>query len=593
MSNRLSKALSWEWSYLAALCLYFGILFSSYSHEVFDPYAYEDSMAGWIPPALAAPAPASEQDRSYFSRRGLHRNALGWWGLMRIGRIFMDPVVFSKVFPWFVLLVTIIYLYILGRRLGGPPAGFLACIFLLHMPYLPGSLVGIPNVFAFPLLIAFLYHLHQGHHRRLLVLMVLQALFYAPILVSTVGIYMVHQIQRRGDPGRLTFLWRDARLLRMGITLAVLVPILFPWGMLAKEGKDRLEFASYETLAERDIVRQCHKQLSGEGDPDCGTHAECYGILRQYPFILWTEHFLMALGQPIVVSGNPPALVDEYPPAWETRFAPAIALTLLLLVAILVGPRIAAQSRLLQKVLLSSSLLYLAALLAAFYLFFPQRYVQYTLTLTSVLLVAMLVAGAFRGLRPVVRGAAPLAFSVIYLFFLGSGIRAGSDLYQRAEVPPAVLQYLAKVDPSSVIAGPTILMNDVALFSNRRAFLICEEELNENLLDGKLHDIIKNRVGILNKMYFSRTGTELLASMSRNRIDYMLVRGADFHLPATEEGGPEICDGRSRTQVHRYLQEGGPFFLAAPPAGVVVKAEGRFSVVSRDALAAYLATHQG
>jgi hypothetical protein len=114
----------------------------------------------------------------------------GFGVLYYLASFLMEPVFFSKVLPFFLLPVTILYLYNFGYLAKSPAAGSLLAIGFtfvnLASPSSISVVSGLQRSFAIPLVVAQSYYLYRKKFALAMITTVLGAFIYAPIFVLSV-----------------------------------------------------------------------------------------------------------------------------------------------------------------------------------------------------------------------------------------------------------------------------------------------------------------------------------------------------------------------------------------------------------------------
>lgn len=108
----------------------------------------------------------------------------GWKVLYYVVAKFIDPILFSKILPIILNVFCAFFIFKLGSQLGGEQVGFLSSLFFCLS--LPKFLVGgYPRSFALPVFILFLFALCRKRFWLLGFSLLMQALFYPPIILNS------------------------------------------------------------------------------------------------------------------------------------------------------------------------------------------------------------------------------------------------------------------------------------------------------------------------------------------------------------------------------------------------------------------------
>lgn len=147
----------------------------------------------------------------------------------------IDPLLFNKVLPLFLALVTSAYCFgVCMAIFSVPAAGFIATVFLNQTMWLtPEITSGTPRAFFYPLLLAFLYYLLRRSLFPCLVSLVLQGLFYPHCLLISAGILILQLF--RLENGRPRFVLERSNLLFCAAGLGTIVIMLLPYALQVSE----------------------------------------------------------------------------------------------------------------------------------------------------------------------------------------------------------------------------------------------------------------------------------------------------------------------------------------------------------------------
>ena len=577
----------------AVIVVYMGVLLVAQVPEIVDPYTSREGMVNWIGPVrhggdIAYSDTMSEASRvSYFKRQGLHWASPGHTLLVKIMRQTGDLVLWAKVIPWLLMPLVLFVLFRLGERLAGPVAGFFACLLYLHMPLLQSNLVAIPACFALPTLIAFLYFLQRDRPWSALACMAAGGVFYPSIVINCSALYVL-RLARDPDSGRIRLSLRDRRLWALGATLvALFIMIAPPWEHTYHFIFDSGWAPSLVSYTE-EILREARLQLGGPLPPTDGL------VHHTFPHELimtrWARDIGTALMQPLALWGIP---LVPFPRATPLSLILGIQGLLVLGFLAWIGPRRASPPRLVKDLLWTGLSLYMLAVVVFPYLFWPQRFVVFSLSMAVVLLAAVFAARAVEGLSGRKRQAAPLVLAAAFLLLFGSGIPLPFSWTEDYRPARRVLDHLKKTPQKSVVAGPLFLMDGVELISNRDTFLYCQEVImTGHFITGSFYKTVRTRHQELLAAYYGTNPESILSFMDRHGIDYMVVNTEYFRRDFTGEYEPP-CTFLPSDMARPKIVQQGAYFLARPPAEVMTISSDGYKVVSRTRLRAYLAKRPG
>jgi len=160
-------------------------------------------MAKFQNPALFPDDPLQFTDRLISIYPGgihvlLYPASLGYTFIFYLASYVVSPIIFSKILVFFLLPISVHYLYRFGEKLSGKRTGLLmGILFSFLMMASPDSISiasGLQRSFAFPIVMAFLYYLHKGDTLSASVFLPLSVLIYLPVfplLFVTYGLYIV------------------------------------------------------------------------------------------------------------------------------------------------------------------------------------------------------------------------------------------------------------------------------------------------------------------------------------------------------------------------------------------------------------------
>ncbi|WP_204138101.1 hypothetical protein [Halomicronema sp. CCY15110] len=158
------------------------------------------------------------------------------WLYRSLAMLGFTPDFVSKVLPFFLGVITVGYGFFLSLEIFPLPfAAFISAALLNQALWGSDEISSAtPRAFLYPLLIAFLlYVLRQARWRGALVL-VLQAIFYPPIILISVGVLVLRLAQWQKGRFRLSTDWHDYSVVAAG--MALILALAFYTGNLAEFG---------------------------------------------------------------------------------------------------------------------------------------------------------------------------------------------------------------------------------------------------------------------------------------------------------------------------------------------------------------------
>jgi hypothetical protein len=421
----------------------------------------------------------------------------GYQALYWVGARLMDPLLFSQVLSLLLLVSSVWMVFRLGEELAGiAAAAFAASLFSLFFLY--SSSGGLPKSFAFPLLIAGAYLAVRRAWAGLAGLLVLQSVFYPPILVNTMALAGATWLRAARDTPTKGF-WTALVLLAMGAGLAVGVlfyvytaggpsfgPLITP-----EEAQTMPEFSA-------------RGRTAFHGDTWLAT--------------LWNDRagiggdrligFVLILA--VIVLVQLPAR-----PKW-----PPVAVDLVW----------------------TSAILFALAHLVLFRLHLPSRYVLYSLPLALLLLVGANGAGFVPALELRWPGLVGLFRGVRRRWFLfwpllaalGAGYAVAQNRYFAAWDPltvridadsMAAYRYLETLPKDALIAGHPLEMDNVPLFARRQ--VLANQELSLPYYPAYYHEVRRRLLDSL-EAYYAQDAQVVRRLAERYAVDYVLLDRRQF-----------------------------------------------------------------
>ena len=171
------------------------------------------------------------------------------------------------------------------------------------------------------------------------------------------------------------------------------------------------------------------------------------------------------------------------------------------------------------RLLLSSAILYMVAWACLFYLYVPERYLQYTLPLVPTFVFGTL----FYRLQQVWRPKALMAF--LGLTLLVTSLFWRDDLMNPKPQERALFHYLNTLPAQAMIAAPPGLASNIPLYSFRSVYISNEAYIP---FHQRYFRTVKNRLKNWISAYYTDDPQVLAQFIRRNRVDYLVVQLDDF-----------------------------------------------------------------
>ena len=455
-----------------------GITFICQKDALFNKYIVHDDTNMYLFPFYSIQDPQLFQD-DLLSAYALCHNSLGMVFIYTFLCRFSDPLVLSKIFPFVLCCLSAVYFFLVGEKIKNIYVGSLAAvIFTMYSWTLQCFSGGHARAFAFLFLSSFIYYLLVKRYLAVILILLLEVFIYPPLAVLSVTALALKLFFRPlRDKG-----WIDSVVvIAVGVSLLAfiyLVPHDFPGPVFAwkdithmpeffKGGRtpifiDSLEMLRNESIAER-------------------------------------------------VTGIPLGNAATWLLLWVSCFGAYLTLKK----KIDLGPWIGV-------FVLAGFLTYGLAWGFLLKLFFPGRYLKFSLSLFLIFLTALTLDRFF------IESSAPerrfFKFCVVSaVAFLLAFPFLNHDLTHFRN--KRLYDFLSTLPKDAVIAGHPQDANEIPLFAKRKVFLTYELSLP---LHHNYYNDIRNRTDDLFRLYYAGSASLIKKMCAAEHIDYLLVRPARF-----------------------------------------------------------------
>ncbi|MCO6430909.1 MAG: hypothetical protein J5J00_08610 [Deltaproteobacteria bacterium] len=570
---------------LALIIWLYGPFLAAHLRYALDPYSYSDDARHHIAPFLRYFDSAlfeNDYPTDYYLQA---LSPILWKGVYFVAAQIMDPITFSKFLPYPLWLLAMAGLAAAAYRIGGRPAAFACLLFAIPAPVFFDRMVGgLSRAFAFPLLAWGLYAVTSGRLKLLALLTVLAAGFYpAPALLLALLLFFAVIAQHlparfaipRGQDG-VPSLKQSAFLLGGTAVLCVLMvaPVLVstqPYG---------------KRLTESDSSSYPEVGAGGRyGNSEHGPHMSYISGFQRYiksSFLPRREPYLESLIKKagLVETKRRSFLFHKKAAFMNGYFIAACAF--LLYAAF--SRRFSQASALRGLILFALSSIAAHAASIAFYphLFFPQRYLVYTVPLIALTAFACSLVLAVRLLvrRERLQGPICATVALLALLCLG-GPSKENEGYITAEpglVP--LYQFISHLPADSVVAGwPKGVINNVAYLSRRKVFLT--SEINQAFHQEYLNRM-RERMEVLMRAYFSRVDLSPL----RELRDHYGVTHLIVDLSHFSKGSPPQYFLPYGERIPEFLSDPGPqdFLVTQLAEKAAIYRNGRVAILELEGM---------
>lgn len=230
----------------AALWLAAAVLFSIFAvlyvqlPAILDPYRIDDDLRQHFWMARFRDPEVFPDDSIFYEVKRVHIinilgvdlvcqfDNLGFSLMYQLASYLTTPLTFNKILPFVVMVICVVYLFALGRllKLGNLSAFFLTTLFVMYSLSTSANISvtsGLERSFQFVLLIMFIYYLVSDSPVGIVVTLVVQVMFYAPMFVVSVMAYVLSLFFRQNMHLKIDLRARRVCPLIIGVTLAMLV----------------------------------------------------------------------------------------------------------------------------------------------------------------------------------------------------------------------------------------------------------------------------------------------------------------------------------------------------------------------------------
>ena len=404
------------------------------------------------------------------------------WGLnifYFIVSLFYDPVKFTKVLPFFICTFSTLYMFRIGKLLKGSIAGFLTGFIFIFVAWsrevFDFFATGNQGDFAVLFCIMFLYYFLKGDFCKTMLILVLQALFYPPVLLICLLTYLISIIFALPKGLKIE---RKKILLLIG-TLLVIVSI--SW---LKYSDGQLELI---TLKE---MKGMEEFYPGGRKP----------IFFSSLYQRWTN--------------NESGLAIDFPLKW------------LLLVSFLTFLPLRKKALNIAHIfwdfIFASSILFVIANILMFRLHGPARYMRYSLPIFLIIFTALNID---KFLKRVKSKDIQLIFLSSFALLTAICFVPKLQRYYIIAPSPGLYNFLLKLPKDILIAGHPTPMDNIPTFAKRKVFINEETSLPYY---SNFYPIIKERTHAFFKAYYSDSSEEIYDFCKKFNITHLVVYKSHF-----------------------------------------------------------------
>jgi len=515
------------WDAAAVLAAALTVYLIAHWPALTNPYVINDDvrqqiywMQQWRHPELYPDDLLTEYARNYVS-----------WGVQAVyypASFFIDPVQFTKVVAGILYLVTAGFLFGIGLRFGNRQAAIMiVCIFFFFETFLRKISGGLPQSFAFPLLLGYLFFLGRNNMLGCSLVILLQSIFNPYVFIlcgATHGIFLAchygprafmsvrHMRMARVQDGGLapesagpkiqprTVTLAASGSIAWGRLMAVHLPII-AGAFLMVWKYAFLQHAAFGSLLARSAML---------GKPEYGPQGRyelipgtrfLYEVFRPWEFFL-----------PVHALGS---------------LAGCVGLALVILVVCWAFTRKDRQIdtsgfRIFYYLLPASVILYVVSQLLFMKLFVPRRYLEFSLNIFYCVVLGLAITVAGQSIRSLGRKAFLVLVGILAV--IGGLRNYNIGIYDYSAQTP-LYNFVRTTAPASLFAGPPELMDNSVTFGGRKALVTYE--LSHTWID-RYWEVLKKRTQDFFDAYYSDDPETILRFATNYGVDYLVVREDDF-----------------------------------------------------------------
>lgn len=398
----------------------------------------------------------------------------------------IDPLLLTKILPFFLCAFCAAAFFYWGRLIRNSEVGFIGAIFFIFylwtskFGFLSG---GLPKAFAFPLLLLFIIFLLKNKWWGLVSVLILQVLFYPAIAIISLTIYFFVLL----DTPRPQF-----RQVLIFVSISVFTLLL---SLIIYKRSDI--FLGQMVNSYKDMVRMPEFWAGG----------------RDTLFTGNIKDFLMS---------------EDASGIWISTAFPVLV-SLFLLSIFYLGRSFIQTPRIIFYIVLSGLVLFLAAWAFLFRLFFPGRYLEFTLPIFAILIIS----SAFEKLLS--RFKSGFAKRVFLSFILIGAIFIHLPFLQKnlTDYKRPYFAFIRTLADRSLFAGHPCELDAIPSFTKKRVLVQFEVS---TAWYKNYYAKIKERTYDFFKAYYASSLQDVEGFFNKHEVDYLIVNKAHFQEDYLKKG---------------------------------------------------------
>lgn len=456
----------------------------------FDHYAINDDVRNqiyWIARIREPELFKSDYIASYFTQSSFISPVL--YSIYKVLSCCLDPLRISQLLPFVLVLFSTFFLFkIAEMSLNSRYALWVSYVFNLFIWGCSNLSGGLPRSFFYPLIFLFLWLYTTRNYIWMIPCLCLQCLIYPTVFFVSVLVIAIELILDRRKPEQKGKVFYSFAAIISGLFVLAYrylkTPIDDKFGLLVNL-KDALSMPEFYFD----------------------------GRIKAFPFTygLFSDHLVLQKLNEIVCN---------------IHFKGFLLGAVLIFVLFLLRNKLLLYRTLLPRVIwsvfFSSVILYMLALIVIFYLYLPQRYLQYGVPVFFVFLVGGLLYQIDCSVEQKKKYRVIL---VAVSLLLISSLLWDDDLISLGQNKKMILRYLESLPSNVRIAAPIDISDNIPVFSHQSVFISQEANVP---FHKKYYKEISSRMLAWNNAYYSDRPEVVEDFIQKNKIDYIIVDDNDF-----------------------------------------------------------------
>jgi len=437
---------------------------------------------------------------------------LGFKAVYYVGTIFFDQKLFGKILAIILYVVSGVYLFYLGKKMGNNYTGLLLFLLFICFPiHLDRFFGGQFRAFAFPLLITFIYYLIQLRLNACVIIMLLMALLYPPaLLIAYVTLFLFLLLEKKGLKDSTPWVG----YVRIFLPLTVFLIFLCAKNFTKPEFLGSLTGIEVITANIESIVYGRSPNLPVKG---IGVMIKDFIGGHQ---LLPVSLVLFCLSGLYYFNMKNQSFLRSY--------------------------------KMVISLFFSSIILYQISILLLIKLYLPIKYVRYSFPLVGLFIIILSAGFLIDRIRPVA------AKIIVFIAIIGTAWFYHGDSINR--ITPNVDQtkyrglyrYISKLPKNITIAADPDMSDYISTFSRRKTFL--KYELSYPWFENYAK-LIEKRIMDFYQAYYSENLIDIYMFCKKNDIDFIVFNRNDYNAGYFQSKDYNIEDVNKRINEMIHLKK--------------------------------------